>query len=118
MDAMEERNSLRGQVKAAAKYIEELRAAAEKAESLTARQSFLYSARSSETRLGRHEVKLQAAEDRVNRVELRAAADKAESLTARQSFLDSARDNEKRLARLEFKLHAAEDRLNRESKGS
>src|SRR5690606_42131695 len=67
MDALEERNSLRAQVKAEAKYIDELRAAADKAESLTARQSFLDSARDNEKRLARLEFKLHAAEERLNR---------------------------------------------------
>jgi len=67
MDALEERNSLRAQVKAGAKYIEELRAAADKAESLSVRQTFLDSARDSEKRLAWLEFKLHAAEDRLNR---------------------------------------------------
>lgn len=67
MDALKERNSLRAQVKAQIKYIEEIRAAADKAESLTARQSFLDSARASEKQLAWLEFKLHAAEDRLNR---------------------------------------------------
>lgn len=67
MDALKERNSLRAQVKAQIKYIEDLRAAADKAESLTARQSFLDSARDSEKRLAWLEFKLHAAEDRLSR---------------------------------------------------
>ena len=67
MDALEERNSLRAQVKAEAKYVEELRAAADKAESLTARQSFLDAANANEKRLAWLEFKLHAAEDQLNR---------------------------------------------------
>lgn len=67
MDTLKERNSLRAQVRAQIKYIEDLRAAADKAESLTARQSFLDSARDNEKRLAWLEFKLHAAEDRLTR---------------------------------------------------
>jgi len=67
MDALKERNSLRAQVRAQIKYIEELRAAADKAQNLTARRSFLDSARANEQRLAWLEFKLHAAEDRLNR---------------------------------------------------